>query len=150
LSLGLLEIDHFIPQKRDHSLSRDYDNLIYSCKTCNAAKGGRLVPNPSSTFTAESVRVHEDGRIEAQTVEAKRLILLLGLDDDEYREFRRRMLAIAWELQTNNRTLFVELMGFPDDLPDLSRLRPPLNTRPDGIRHSFFEERRSGMKPEVY
>jgi hypothetical protein len=42
-------------------------------------------------------------------------------------------------------------MGFPDDLPDLRRLRPPAgNARPEGLEDSFFAKRRRGELPETY
>jgi hypothetical protein len=42
-------------------------------------------------------------------------------------------------------------MGFPDDLPDLSRLRPPGgNSRPEGIEESYFAQRQRGESPAFY
>jgi len=47
--------------------------------------------------------------------------------------------------------LFQRLMGFPDDLPDLGRLRPPEgNTRPEGVEESYFAQREKGVLPETY
>ena len=47
---------------------------------------------------------------------------------------------------------FVEWMRFPDDLPDLSLPPvPPTNSKPDGVKDSFFErKKRPGELPEVY
>jgi hypothetical protein len=41
------------------------------------------------------------------------------------------------------------LLGYPDNLPDLSRLRPPRNTRPEGVAKSFFARRKRGELPET-
>ncbi|MCY2988962.1 MAG: hypothetical protein NTY19_13985 [Planctomycetota bacterium] len=42
-------------------------------------------------------------------------------------------------------------MGFPEDLPDLSRLRPPEgNSRLDGVEQSYFAQRQRGELPETY
>jgi len=46
--------------------------------------------------------------------------------------------------------LFQRLMGFPDDMPDLWRLRPPHNSRPEGIDESYFAQRQRGMLPDTY
>lgn len=32
------EIDHFVPQKMDSSMSTTYSNLVYACHSCNNAK----------------------------------------------------------------------------------------------------------------
>ncbi len=40
---------------------------------------------------------------------------------------------------------FARLMQFPDDLPNLSALRPPEgNSRPEGIEESHFTRRKRG------
>ena len=50
-----------------------------------------------------------------------------------------------------NPDLYRELMGYPDDLPNLGRLRPPQgNVRPDGIANSCHERRKRGELPETY
>jgi hypothetical protein len=46
---------------------------------------------------------------------------------------------------------FVRLMGFPDDLPDLSLLRPPEgNSRSDGISESYNAKRGRAELPDIY
>jgi hypothetical protein len=43
------------------------------------------------------------------------------------------------------------LLQFPDDLPDLRRLRPPSgNSRPDGVAKSFAVLRERGELPPSY
>ena len=42
-------------------------------------------------------------------------------------------------------------MGFPEDLPDLSELRPPDgNSRPEGVAQSYSALRERGELPETY
>jgi len=41
-------------------------------------------------------------------------------------------------------------MGYPDDLPDFSRLKPPGNKKPKGINDSYYARRVRGELPEVY
>lgn len=61
---------------------------------------------------------------------------------------KRRNMELAAE---DSRDQYVQLMGFPDDLPDLSRLRPPEgNSRPEGVQQSYFAQRQRGELPETY
>ncbi len=47
--------------------------------------------------------------------------------------------------------LYQRLMGFPDDLPNLPRLRPPGgNARPDGVNQSRFAQKQRGMVAATY
>jgi hypothetical protein len=42
-------------------------------------------------------------------------------------------------------------MAFPDDLPDLRRLRPPGgNTRRDGLGQPYFAKRQAGSLPSTH
>lgn len=58
-----------------------------------------------------------------------------------------RIVALAEERDAE---LFGHLVGLPDDLPDLGKLRPPGNARPHGIEESWFARRRRGNFPERY
>lgn len=49
------EIDHFIPLKIDASKICDYNNLVYSCFTCNRKKG--------SKWPTQSPQVFNDGTV---------------------------------------------------------------------------------------
>jgi len=50
-----------------------------------------------------------------------------------------------------DRRLYNQLLGFPDNLPDLARLRPPGgNSRPAGIRESSLAKRERGELPPTY
>jgi hypothetical protein len=47
--------------------------------------------------------------------------------------------------------LYQRLMGYPEDLPDLARLRPPGgNGRPRGLAACSFGRRREGTLPATY
>ena len=58
-----------------------------------------------------------------------------------------RIVALAEEHEAD---LYYQLVGFPDDLPDLSRLRPPHNDRKEGLQECWFARRRRGELPRVY
>jgi hypothetical protein len=144
------DIDHFIPQKTSNSGVLDYGNLLLSCHTCNAAKRDQQVPNPCECMLANSAVVDEKGVITAKTADAARVIRKLGLDSRESTEFRRLFidnvaLALKYDPQ-----LHKQLMGFPTELPNLARLRPKDNSRPDGIAASCFELRNRSLLRDTY
>jgi hypothetical protein len=79
------------------------------------------------------------------------LIELLGLDSPQSTEFRLLWIGIIALAERYDPSLYRRLMGFPDDLPDLKRLRPPGgNTRPEGVRTSCFVKRKDGILPATY
>ena len=41
-------------------------------------------------------------------------------------------------------------MAYPDDLPDLAKLRPRQNWKPEGIAKSHFARRERNELPEAY
>ena len=57
---------------------------------------------------------------------------------------------IAALARHHNPELFRRFMQYPDDLPDLSRLEPVGNSRPDGVEQSCHARRRRGELPEIY
>src|ERR1700693_1425858 len=73
---GVYAIDHFLPVAHHPARVTDYDNLLYACATCNAAKGARAVPNPLVVLTSPAVRVAEDGTVQADSAQAAQLIEL--------------------------------------------------------------------------
>ena len=102
-------------------------------------------------LTAEHVRVKADGTIEGLTREARKIIRLLALDAESCNRWRRlwlRNIELAAEYSPDQ---YAHLMGFPEDLPDLSWLRPPGgNSRPDGVEQSYFAQRHRGELPQTY
>src|SRR5438105_1690840 len=85
---GTFAIDHFLAVAVHPEKITDYDNLVYGCASCNAGKGCQQVPDPCQVLLGTDVRVLEDGTIQGNTPESRRLIRVLGLDDPEYTEFR--------------------------------------------------------------
>lgn len=80
-----------------------------------------------------------------------RLIELLGLDSPQSTGFRLLWIGIVALAERYDPSLYRRLMGFPDDLPDLKRLRPPGgNTRPEGVRTSSFVKRKDGTLAATY
>lgn len=122
----------------------------YSCSSCNSANGDLKIPDPSKFPLANAVRVHEDSSLEPQTLEAERIVHLLGLNEADDRKFRRLWIGVVRLAAQVDVNLFLQLMGFPVDLPILSRLWPPTNSRPEGVKTSWFAKRVWGELPETY
>ncbi len=149
--VGTFDIDHFLPVSLHPEQERTYDNLLYACATCNAVKGKRDVPDATAMLLDPGVRVTEDGVIQADAPEAARLIELLGLDSPQSTEFRLLWIGIVALANRYDPSLYQRLMGFPDDLPDLTCLRPPSgNTRPEGVKSSYLAKRQDGTLPATY
>jgi hypothetical protein len=146
-----MEIDHYQPIKQVPQSRLEYDNLLYACSRCNAAKGAQQVPDPIKTLLEGSVTVQADGRIAGHTDEARRLILALRLNGPDAIHFRRLWIEIITMAARFGPDLYGRLMGYPDDLPDLARLRPPAgNTRPEGISQSCLTRRQRNELPAIY
>lgn len=145
------DIEHFLPVSLHPEQEGRYANLLYACAPCNAAKANRRVSDPTAVLLGPDVRVTEDGVIHATTTKAARLIELLGLDSQQSTEFRMLWLGIIALAARYDAALYRRLMGFPDDLPNLGRLRPPGgNTHPQGVGESYFMQRKNGVLPETY
>jgi len=152
LVTGDFDIDHFEPQSRSSpQRAAEYDNLLYSCHSCNLRKSGRDVPDPFACLTDDQVRVNPDGSLKAQSDQADRIIETLGLNSEKYKEFRLLFIRIVEIAKSIDRPLYLHLMRFPADLPDLSRQGPPGgNSRPNGVNQSYFARRQRNELPETY
>jgi hypothetical protein len=147
---GNWDIDHCVPQRRYPQGTLDYENLLYICHTCNLIKNDRTVPDPCRITLGHCLKIHEDGTIAALNENGKVLIEQLRLDNADYTKFRSLIIAILRSSVLNDRQTYIRLMCYPDNLPDLRRLRPPGNTKPEGIDGSFYVRRSLGELPEVY
>jgi hypothetical protein len=147
-------VDHFEPQIHSPDLVVDYDNLVYACARCNSNKRDQHLLNPCEDAMSEHIQASKDGDIEAFTSEGLDFVQILDLNDPSVVEFRHRLiktLEILVAADALNAREQVKLwLGFPVDLPDLARLRPKGNSRPDGIAKSFHFLRAKGMLPETY
>ena len=148
---GNWDIDHLAPQHSHPQRKLDYDNLLYTCHTCNSTKREKLVPDPCKVAFGECVEVHEDGTIEALNENGKTLIAALRLNREKATNFRRLIIDVLRSFVTHNETqLYIQWMCYPDNLPDLSRLKPPGNSKPEGISDSCYARRMRGELPEIY
>ncbi len=145
-------VDHLVPQSEEPRRVDDYDNLVYACATCNLLKKGFVgVPDPCKVAYATSLRVGADGRIEALDRDGVLLVKVLRLENDENTEYRRVMLEILELARLHDRSLYVELLRYPDDLPNLAAKRPPGgNSRPKGVAKSHLARRQRAELDETY
>jgi hypothetical protein len=148
---GEFDVDHYLPVCIQPDGAEDYDNLLYSCAVCNGAKGRHILPDPTAVLSARQIAVHDDGTVEGMSEDAERIIRVLDLNDEDYCRWRRIWLRIIDLAEQFDRQLYSQLLGFPDDLPDLTRLRPPGgNKRPAGIWESAFAKRDRGELAQTY
>lgn len=149
--VGNWDIDHFMPQSSHPQRRLDYENLLYACHRCNGIKSNRVVPDPCRIAFGHCLKVHKDGTIDALNEDGEFLIQQLRLDSPRCIQYRRKMIDTLRSLALHTRQTYVAWMCYPDDLPDLSRLRPPDgNSRPEGINDSCYARRIRGELPEVY
>ena len=145
------EVDHLIPVSELPDLECCYGNLLYVCRRCNNLKTDCRIPDPCLVAYGNCLRVNADGSIAALNSEGHTLIRLLRLDRSERVRQRRMILEILLGAEnTGNTWLLRNLLGFPDDLEDLGRLKPPSNIRPEGIQESAFARRDGGVLPDLY
>ncbi|MGI8978960.1 MAG: HNH endonuclease [Pirellulaceae bacterium] len=146
-----LQVDHFVPSSLRPEGDADYENLFYACIHCNQAKGSKSIPNPAIILLSEYVSVHADGQIAGNTPEAQMLIDALRLNNSASIHFRRTWLDILALAQEFKPSLYRQLLGYPDALPDLALLRPPGgNSRPQGLTESHYARRQRNELPETY
>ena len=146
------QVDHVIPKGKSSLHAVDYNNLVYACETCNEMKSDADgFRGPCETAYRECLQVQEDGTIVALNPEGQVLIQVLRLDNAENTQFRRLMLEVISLAHEKDAAMHSRLMGFPDDLPDLARRRPPGgNSRPEGIRESCHARRIRKELPDTY
>ncbi len=150
-ALGEFEIDHFVPQKFNPDQAAVYDNLVYSCARCNRVKSAQNVPDPMTAFMTGNLRIQPDGTLESYSPDAESLVLKLDLNSSEMVEWRLLWIRIIELAREHDLDLHRRLMGFPANLPNLGRHRPPGgNSRPDGITNSYFALRARGELPAIY
>ena len=141
---GDFEIDHFEPQKLSPERRADYENLVYACRRCNSVKLDQSIAGPFDLLSAERIRILPDGVLHALDDETRRLVRQLDLNSPRLQQWRVMWMRIVALAEERDRDLWETLVSLPDDLPNLSRLRPPANSRQEGVRESWFERRGRG------
>jgi hypothetical protein len=152
-------IDHVIPRSADREgpSERDYDNLVYACHRCNSFRAAQRILDPTREALGEHLEVcDEDGSVSGRTDEGKDSIRILGLNDPDLCNHRRRAFLVLDLKQENPdnplvHNLFLHTFGYPDDIPDLRRLRPPRgNTMAGSEEDCYYARRERGELDEVF
>jgi hypothetical protein len=149
-------VEHLKPRDLDPTGLLDYDNLYYSCLTCNSVKRAVWpLADPCKEAFASHLRVLSDGHVQPLSRNGQVLWRTLQLDEPLRVEFRLRMLRLYAHLESQMadpgaKHLFKSHFGFPDDLPDLRTARVSRNRRPNGVHNSHFVRRERGSLPETY
>lgn len=154
------EIDHIVPQVVAPDRVVEYDNLAYSCDACNNFKNDELMPGPCDIDYAEHFRFLENGKVEALTKKGEYLIEILGLDTGYLEKYRskvfrnyRDIVEMANEYGEDDEDVQVEileLLGYPDDVPNLKLRRPPANSRPGGKDNCYYLRLRNPTFSKIY
>jgi len=148
---GTFDIEHFVPVSVDPLGKCDYTNLLYACRTCNAAKSDVLaIPDPCTVAFGDCLRIKTDGEVEPLNEDGKRLRDVLRLNNPCNVSHRSRWMRILEALRDSHPELYTESMGFPNNLPDLRRKRVALNTKPEGTPNCYFAIRERGELPATY
>jgi len=138
------ELDHFEPQSVNPRRRLDYLNLVYACRRCNSVKLDQTVDNSFDLLHSENVATRPDGSLHARDGVTQRLIRQLDLNSPRVKSWRIMWMRIVTLAEERDAKLYHQLVGFPDDLPDLSKLRPPQNDRKEGLEECWFVRRRRG------
>jgi len=147
---GEFELDHFEPQSLAPHLTLDYFNLVYACRRCNSVKLDQPVDDPLTILSSDAAIVLPDGVIVAEQIKTKRLIQQLDLNSPKLIKWRVTWMRIVDLARERDADLHQQLAGFPDDMPNLGRLKPPNNSRPGGIEISWYAKRQRGRLPDTY
>ncbi|MCI0376883.1 MAG: HNH endonuclease [Gemmataceae bacterium] len=144
------ELDHFRPQSLDPQLKLDYLNLVYACRRCNAVKRDQTVADPFLLLRATRATTLADGSLRSHDGDTERLIRQLDRNSPRLSSWRVMWLRIVALAKDRDADLYRQLVGFPEDLPNLSKLRPPRNARKEGLEDCWFARRQRGALPAAY
>ncbi|OYP29970.1 hypothetical protein CGZ80_23415 [Rhodopirellula sp. MGV] len=144
------DLDHFEPQRLSPKKELDYFNLVYACRRCNAVKGGAQLEDPLILLTSENVVVSPDGMLVSEVASVKRLIRQVDLNSPRLLRWRTMWMRIVDLAVERDSVLASQLIGFPDELPDLAKLHPPDNSRPEGVEKSWYAKKQQGRLPAYY
>lgn len=144
------ELDHFQPQSLVPESALDYLNLVYACRRCNSVKQDQAIADPLILLSSKTVCVMFDGTIFGTSLDSKRLIAQMDLNSPALCRWRVIWMRIVELAKQRDTFLYQQITGFPPDLPNLGVLRPPLNSRPEGLASSWYTMQQKGELPAEY
>lgn len=147
-------VEHMKPKHAYPHLENKYENLVYSCCGCNTAKGIADLPfDPCLNSFMSYIEIGPGGQFRPKNAEGVLMIEVFHLNDPRVVRFREVVinnLALLMKSNTPDAiALLDKWLGWPIDIPDLEKLRPLANTKPDGLKSSFFALKSHGHLPAV-
>jgi hypothetical protein len=150
-------VEHIVPKVSNKRLQTVYENLAYSCHLCNSRKGTQLTLNPRTNPFGTHLFVMPDGTITGLTPDGSKMILQMGLDEDELNETRKHYIEIydAFQDPANRGHEFVEsqyewAFSYPNSVPDLKAKNPPGIKNNRSVNRCCYQRLRGKTKPTVY
>ena len=143
-------IEHIHPRVSSPSAICDYENLAYACVACNSRRQNQTLPfDPCEVALGDHLKLEKSGRLQPLSDDAAYLIDLCRLNRSSLVNYRGRLVELLEILRRSEepgaREALASFLRYPDDLPDLARLRPPGgNSKPEGVSSSYFARRASG------
>jgi HNH endonuclease len=153
---AVFSVDHVIPQSEDETLICEYGNLVYACVRCNSARQDVRVLDPTQEAMGRHLRVERDGTVTSLSEEGTFLVEMLQLNAGSATRERCRILRILdrrsrYPDDEAGKVDMLEVLGYPEDMPDLRRLKPPNGNRLDvNVNDCFYARRERGELPEIY
>lgn len=144
------DLDHFKPHSVSPELRFDYLNLIYACRRCNLVKLDHIIDDPVQTLTRQNLTLRPEGSLVGGEPRVDRLILQLDLNSPRMCKWRVMWIRIVQLAREQDPNLHRLLVGYPENLPDLTRLRPPVNTKPKSVLLSCHALRKRSELPDEY
>jgi hypothetical protein len=114
------------------------------------------VLDPDEVAFGAHIKLGQNGLLQPPTVDGQDLIDLLHLNENPALQVRRNYLGILAVKETQPdegevHQLFLEAFGYPEDLPDLGTLRPPLgNSCEKSEKTCYYARRAEGNLEPTY
>ena len=151
-------IDHIIPQSVDERKIALYENLQYVCESCNEFKSDTVLPDPCKIDYSQFYRFEADGIVTPLGDVGDLFVEVLGLNEPHLVQYRAQWLQQLREFEEACKELdepdltdsLTRWFGYPADIPDLRRLRPRTNSKPDGKHHCYFVRLQDTAFPHLY
>jgi hypothetical protein len=152
---GSFSVEHVVPTSLAPEGLTRHEALLYACSQCNSLRGTTPLPLDPCGGLRRHLTVQTDGTVRALTPAGDDFIAACRLNRSALVNFRRMMLDVLAFLRTRKEkqaaALASRYLGYPEDLPDLTVLRPPGgNECPEGILQSALQRRRRGELPPTY